>query len=145
MFIFRSGRELKKDIKLFGKDKFKKEILFYCSSKEEMEQKEKELVDWEFINRKDTYNISLGGAYNQKGLAQVVDSLGNNFKISILDERYLRGEFKSCSLGYVVVTDGKKIIELRKMTPGIYLENYGPQEKAKSVCGIKTVIIYRYQ
>lgn len=134
MFIFRSGRELKKDIKLFGKDKFKKEILFYCSSKEEMEQKEKELVDWEFINRKDTYNISLGGAYNQKGLAQVVDSLGNNFKISILDERYLRGEFKSCSLGYVVVTDGKKIIELRKMTPQVFIWKIMAHKKRQSQC-----------
>jgi hypothetical protein len=126
-----SGRELKKDIKLFGKNKFKKEILFYCSSKEEMEQKEKELVNWEFINRKDTYNISLGGAYNQKGLAQVVDSLGNNFKISILDERYLRGEFKSCSLGYVVVTDGKKNYRVTKDDPRYLSGKLWPTRKGK--------------
>ena len=56
-----SGSDLKQDIKLFGKSNFKKEILFDFDTFEEMDNKEKELVTEEFVNREDTYNVRLGG------------------------------------------------------------------------------------
>lgn len=56
-----SGTILKKAIEKYGLDKFTKEILFECNSLEEMNQKEAEIVDEEFIARLDTYNIKLGG------------------------------------------------------------------------------------
>lgn len=56
-----SGKILHKAIEKYGIDKFKKEILFECSNEEEMNQKEAEIVDEEFIARLDTYNIKLGG------------------------------------------------------------------------------------
>ena len=66
---FGSNKELKIDIKKLGKNNFKKEILFFCSSVEEMYFKEEELVDFNFVNRKDTYNIMVGG-YGCKEMAQ---------------------------------------------------------------------------
>ena len=56
-----SGKYLKYAQECHGMDRFKKEILFECSSYEEMNQKEAEIVNQEFIDRDDTYNIKLGG------------------------------------------------------------------------------------
>lgn len=56
-----SGKILKKAIEKYGIDKFKKEILFECNSLEEMNEKEADIVDEEFVARLDTYNVKLGG------------------------------------------------------------------------------------
>ena len=56
-----SGSLLKYDQNLFGIDKFKREILFECKSEEEMNAKEAEIVNEDFIARDDVYNIKLGG------------------------------------------------------------------------------------
>lgn len=58
---FGSGVSLKKGIKKYGKEFFIKEILFIFNTENEMNLKEKELVTERFINRRDTYNKSLGG------------------------------------------------------------------------------------
>ena len=56
-----SGRELRVDIQKFGRENFTREILFDFYTFEEMDNKEKELVTEEFVNREDTYNVRLGG------------------------------------------------------------------------------------
>ena len=58
-----SGIYLNQDIQLYGKENFTKKILFECSSIEELNQKERELVNEEFVNRDDTYNLAIGGSY----------------------------------------------------------------------------------
>ena len=56
-----SGKILFEALKKYGLNNFKKEILFECKNEEEMNQKEKELVNEEFVKRVDTYNIKTGG------------------------------------------------------------------------------------
>lgn len=56
-----SGKLLKQAIKKYGEQNFKREILCECSSLEEMNEKEAEIVNDEFIQRNDTYNIKHGG------------------------------------------------------------------------------------
>jgi hypothetical protein len=56
-----SGKALIKAIQKYGRDNFQKEILFEFNTEAEMNAKEIELVTEEFCNRKDTYNIALGG------------------------------------------------------------------------------------
>lgn len=56
-----SGHELHREYERVGKENFYKEILFECSSEEDMNAKEAEIVDKEFVERKDTYNKILGG------------------------------------------------------------------------------------
>lgn len=56
-----SGKYLKAALKYYGAENFEKTILLECSSEEEMNQKEAELVNLDFLNRENTYNIMLGG------------------------------------------------------------------------------------
>lgn len=56
-----SGSLLMKAIQKYGKENFERKILYFCSSEKEMNQKESEIVNEEFLKRKDIYNLSLGG------------------------------------------------------------------------------------
>ena len=66
-----SGILIQRAIKKYGEENFKREILFECSTREEMDAKEAELVNEEFLKRKDVYNIKLGG---QGGWDYVVEN-----------------------------------------------------------------------
>ena len=56
-----SGLRLRHAIKQYGKESFKKEILYVFTTFNEMNQKEIDLVTEEYVKRPDTYNIVLGG------------------------------------------------------------------------------------
>jgi len=69
-----SGRYLSNAIKKHGLVKFKKEILEFLPSSEEMYAREAEIVNEEFLKRKDIYNLNLGGT----GSWHQVNSSGKN-------------------------------------------------------------------
>ena len=56
-----SGKHLRKAIIKYGIQHFHKEIIFFLSCREDMNEKEKELVTEEFVARSDNYNIAPGG------------------------------------------------------------------------------------
>lgn len=56
-----SGVAIEKAFKKYGLSSFKKEILYIFDTFEEMAQKEREIVNTEFVKRKDTYNLMVGG------------------------------------------------------------------------------------
>ena len=56
-----SGKLLRRAIEKYGEENFKREILFECSTREEMNAKEAELVNEEFLKRDDVYNLKQGG------------------------------------------------------------------------------------
>lgn len=56
-----SGTVLLKAMKKYGKEKFKKDILFIFDNEKEMYDMEKLIVDKTFVKMKDTYNIKIGG------------------------------------------------------------------------------------
>lgn len=58
---FGSGLLLERAVKKHGKENFVKEILFELATEDDMNQKEADIVDEEFVARLDTYNIRLGG------------------------------------------------------------------------------------
>jgi hypothetical protein len=59
------GKRLWEAIRYYGGfSNFKKEILFILDDEESMWDKERELVNEEFIAREDTYNMALGGKYD---------------------------------------------------------------------------------
>ena len=57
---FGSSEILDAAVKKYGRKNFKKEIIRYCESEETMWETEREIVNPEFIKRKDTYNIVIG-------------------------------------------------------------------------------------
>lgn len=58
---FGSGLLLERAVNKHGKETFVKEILFECKTEDEMNCREADIVDEDFIARDDTYNIKLGG------------------------------------------------------------------------------------
>lgn len=88
-----SGKLIKKDIKKLGKKNFKKEILFVYITEQEALNKEAEIVNIDFINRTDTYNIVIGGGkLVLKNCVVVKDKEGNIFTVNINDSRYISKE-----------------------------------------------------
>ena len=56
-----SGKQITAAIKKYGIENFKKEVLHYCSSLEEMSNKEAEVVTEDFVKKPNTYNMHKGG------------------------------------------------------------------------------------
>jgi group I intron endonuclease len=63
-----SGIALKKAIKKYGKENFKKEILEECNSTEMLDEREKYWIFYFNATGKDGYNITSGGYGNTKGM-----------------------------------------------------------------------------
>lgn len=56
-----SGKSLKAAIKKYGLENFEKTILYCFDSEDKAYLKESEIVTAEFVKRKDTYNLTVGG------------------------------------------------------------------------------------
>jgi len=101
-----SGSNIKKAIKEFGVENFEKIVLFNFDDKEKMLEKEKELVNDEFIKNGNTYNIILGGGgFNSYNLITVKDKDNNTLSVHKTDPRYLSGELVSIMKGLIMVKD----------------------------------------
>jgi hypothetical protein len=60
-YYWGSGSVLKKAIEKYGRENFEKEILHIVNTEQEMYDLEKSIVNEEFIQRSDTYNLKIGG------------------------------------------------------------------------------------
>jgi len=56
-----SGRDVCKAVKKYGKENFKRDILYFCLTDKDAYLIESQIVDVWFVKRKDTYNLTLGG------------------------------------------------------------------------------------
>lgn len=90
-----SGQRIQNAIKKYGIENFEKTILFECSSAEEMNAKEAEIVNEEFIARDDVYNIVVGG-YGQGFQYANKTGLNNKGKTisSSLRKKLIEGQLK---------------------------------------------------
>lgn len=91
-----SGTLLKRAIEKYGIENFKKEILFECSSDEELFNKEQELVNEEFVARDDTYNLKVGG---DGGFDYINSKKLNTVGINDVNKKKQNNKFGQC---YVV-------------------------------------------
>lgn len=108
-----SGTNIKKAIKQFGMENFEKIILYQFDNEKDMLDKEKELVNKEFIKRPDTYNISIGGGtFLTIDTIPVRDEDGNYFRVHKEDPRYLSGELKYMFYNKIVVKDKNETVFL---------------------------------
>jgi group I intron endonuclease len=56
-----SGKMLNRAIEKHGIESFERKVLFICADEHEMYQKEREIVNEDFVKRSDTYNMKRGG------------------------------------------------------------------------------------
>ena len=88
-----SGVLLIEDIKKYGKENFKREILYYCNDSTEMNIKEKEIVDIPFVSRMDTYNIIPGGSNITKQGMLKSSKGGQAFAVKIKNNKTFRKKY----------------------------------------------------
>ena len=97
-----SGKYLNSAVIKYGKDKFKRQILYQFESKEKAYLMQSQIVDKQFVKRKDTYNIKLGGeggGDHLRGTVTVKDKSGNTFQVDRDDPRYLSGQLMGITKG----------------------------------------------
>ena len=63
-----SGKHLRYAIKKYGIDNFKFEILYSVSSKEEMFELERNIVNEDLVKNPQTYNLKIGGSGGNPGI-----------------------------------------------------------------------------
>ena len=118
-----SGTLLLFAIKKYGKENFKKEILFNFDNFKEMNNKEAELVTSNFIKRKDTYNMILGG----------IEGLENHSKnkVNVYNEKlkkYIAIELKDFDKNiHKTANKGKLLIKTQEGFVFIESKNYDPE------------------
>ncbi len=112
-----SGKYLKRAIKKYGKENFKREILYKSKDYQKVLNKEKILVNENFLRKDNVYNIAEGGrgrkqildngkfATTNYGKITVIDKYGNTSFVSNKDPRYLSGELKHIAKNTVTVKD----------------------------------------
>jgi hypothetical protein len=84
-----SGKTMIKAIKKYGKENFKKEILHYCKSREEACDVELYLVNEQFVERPDVYNIRLGGGNKGVMSKESKIKLSNSLKKTYSNNNYI--------------------------------------------------------
>jgi len=123
-----SGVFITKAIKEKGSENFKKDILFVFDNFDEMNNKEIELVNLEFINRDDVYNLQIGGQ-NKRNKSYLIEhiirfSKGCNMKTILKNKEwnvhYIKYLNTTTEEGEVCSCKHKPIYEL------IYIINKNP-------------------
>ncbi len=112
-----SSKHLKKDIKLLGRENFKKDVLFVYDNQKDMMNKEAEIVNKEFCLRSDTYNLMVGGIHEFTWFGTVVvkDQAGNRSRVYEEDPRFLSGELVGINKGYSQTEETKEKIRNSNM------------------------------
>ena len=98
-----SGLAMERAIKKYGKHNFKREIIEYCDSYDELLEREKHYVNEKWVSEDTNYNLKTGGQ------SSGVLSEESKAKISnTLKEKYASGEIKSRNVAPYVATDEQK-------------------------------------
>lgn len=89
-----SGSHFLRAVKKYGKDNFKREILEYCLSYEELLEKEKLYVNEDWIKDKSNYNLKTGGQsagiLSEESKQKISDSLKAKYASGELIPRYVQ-------------------------------------------------------
>lgn len=138
-----SSKYLSEDIEKYGIDNFKKEILYYLDSEKEMYEKERELVNEDFIKLDETYNKIPGGSgsFTEINLRRL-NIYGKNGHIGYGGENLIPYYgWKSCKTPEIYKKIGNTIskrIKNGEIEPGFLNKTH--KEDTKKVIGNKSKI-----
>ena len=92
---------LKKDIVKYGKGNFKKIILNFFNTKKKALAEEKKIVNKNFVNNDQLYNMRIGGnsCKSGYGIISAKDKNGNKILVRNSDKRWLTGELVGIKKG----------------------------------------------
>lgn len=110
-----SGIVIKSAILKYGKENFKKEILYILNSEEEMNKKEKEIVNTTLIEDENCYNLTIGGV---GGFSKEIAKIGYENSLKKLSSEELS-------------KNGKKGGESLKLKDPDYFKKLGSKTKGK--------------
>jgi len=94
-----SGVLLKRSIKKYGSEKFDKKVIFRAKSMDIMYWIERMLVDEEYINRSDTYNLKIGGSGGWEHITSEMRVNQNKFKIGNKHSQEAKDKMSKASKG----------------------------------------------
>lgn len=100
-----SGVYLRRAIRKYGKDNFKREIIKIFDTRDELIQGEIDLLTREILENKYCMNIKFGGDGGSLGMINVKDETGNKFTIFKDDPRFLSGELVGITKNHINTKD----------------------------------------
>lgn len=106
-----SGTRILEAIANEGKESFTKEILYIFESKEEMVQKEKDIVNIEFISREDTYNVIPGGSFNASDTI-VVRKIGGEKFFRIPISYYDTNIYETATSNTLLIIENNELLRI---------------------------------
>lgn len=109
-------RHAMKKAEKLGINPFVKEVIQWFDDSDAMYAREAEIVDWDFIQRDDVYNIRLGGRGgwgHLRGMITVKTTSGKILKVSKDDPRFATGELVGNTKGLRYFNDGERTYRLR--------------------------------
>jgi hypothetical protein len=116
-----SGKLLLEAIEKYGKENFKKEILYIFPTKYEALLKEVEIVDENFINRKDTYNFKLGGEGGWDHIPSMIKK----------DKEFRKKMYKNVSKGVKIAHKEGRLKGWHGYTSGFKGKHHSPKTKKR--------------
>ncbi len=122
-----SGTRLKRAIKKYGIENFKKEILAQCNNRDEAYEMESSMVTESLIKDDNCYNIILGGKqFTTEHLISVKDNEGNYLLVHNKDPRYLNGELVGVNKGkFTAIDDDGNVFLADTKSDNVHGINYG--------------------
>lgn len=130
-----SGIVITQAIKKYGKDNFRKTILFVFKTYDEMNNKEMELVTEEYIKQDNTYNISIGGqggichSYKNTTVARKKSSIDNWKRINCELYNNNKDLYETPSTSKVTIfntiTKKNESINVSDFNPNIHKKKFG--------------------
>jgi hypothetical protein len=148
-----SGSLIMQAIKKYGKKNFEKTIIKYCETREKLVELEERVVNKRFVARKDTYNLSTGGAgaessweksnekiaYKLKNDPVWVENRNRNISIAVNDAMR-NGRCPTATREFQLLRNKKSLteeaIQKRKAT---YARNKHQQKENHALYGKKAI------
>jgi len=129
---FGSGVGINRAIKKYGKENFIRETLHVFYTPEKAYQKEKELVDENFINRTDTYNV-IGGGYGASKISSETKQKMSNSHKGIIKSEETRQRLSKAHKGKVMSEEAKQKMRIAKtgVNHPLFGKNHSSETKQK--------------